>query len=74
MKQQPNRTIRERIRAWWQGELQLDNDLSVFWVHYKRHWTSRVARLGAEFVRREWKWCVGLFLSVIGLLFAYQKL
>jgi len=68
-----------RVRAWWEGRFvpyeNDPNDSIVFIGGYsERHWTARVVRAVASFVRKEWKWSIGTALACFGLLLAYLRL
>ena len=67
-------SIRERISRWWNGTFYENKDPLVLWIGIERHWTSRWAHSIADFLAKEWKWCIGVLLTGIGLWLAYLTL
>ncbi len=71
--------MRELFSKWWKGEfVPYKNDPNaeiVFIGGYKqRHWTSDAAHKIWGFLKVEWKWVTGFFLTSIGLLMTYIHL
>jgi hypothetical protein len=67
------------IVAWYEGQFvpykNDPNDLIIaLGGKYERHWTARLARVSLTFMRTEWKWVIGVMLSLIGLYIAWRKL
>lgn len=65
------------LSRWWHGEfVTYNNDphSGVFILGWtKKHWSSRLAHLIAQFFLREWKWAIGTCLAITGLTMTYAR-
>ena len=71
--------LKDGIRRWWDGKYVSAEDRSDEYLEfvlgtYERHWTSNIAHKCVEFFQREWKWIIGIFLTILGLVIAFLSL
>jgi hypothetical protein len=61
------------MKRWWEGKYFPEPKGSPFVTGtYKRHWTSKVAHLLADFYLNHWKWLWGATITVIGLVMKFM--
>ena len=70
--------MKNSIVLWWKGEYvppgQRGGGVIILTLGtYKRHWTSKFAHWVVEFCLTHWKWILGFFLGVLGLIFTALK-
>lgn len=70
--------MKERIRRWWVGEFVApendpNSDVIIITGHHERHWTSKTARAVLGFLSKEWKWVIGIALTITGLVMSYIR-
>lgn len=73
------RNMRRRIGEWYRGEYVMRrNDpgspLVAIGGHRRPGAGARLARAVGGFLGREWKWLVGVAVSIAGVIVAYLKL
>ncbi len=72
--------LRTALQAWWNGKstpYKRENAGGGFVIigsTNDRHWTAKVTRALVGFIQRDWKWAIGVALSLVGLWIAYLKL
>lgn len=67
-----------QVKRWYEGEKHLyenppGSPVVIFGWDEKRHWTAQIARVLVNFYLREWKWCWGTALAVVGLILALKR-
>ncbi|MCA1428877.1 MULTISPECIES: hypothetical protein [unclassified Bradyrhizobium] len=71
--------MKDYLKRWWDGKYvppQNDPGSSVIFVQgsYRRHCTSKLAHVIAEFYLKHWQWCFSAAFAVAGLVIAALKL
>lgn len=67
--------MKRAVRKWWEGTYEEEPPDSPFLMPFlRRHWTARAAHTVVKFARTEWKWLIGISLTVIALILAYLRL
>ncbi|TCW20214.1 hypothetical protein EDB48_104160 [Vibrio crassostreae] len=59
--------MREIFSKWWEGEQYHIKDVYPG-TRYRRHWTSALIHLLLEFYLQHWKWVIGTFITILGVI------
>ena len=66
--------VLDSIRRWYEGESYSINDdpnslISIVpGIRWKRHWTAKVVHAIVAFHKKEWKWAIPIYITIIGIL------
>lgn len=72
-------SIKQKFRDWYEGEFvpyenPPDSSVIIMGGYQKRHWTAKFVRGLGEFYMKEWKWIIGILLTITGLVIGLIKL
>jgi hypothetical protein len=71
--------MKRMLKEWWHGtyvspESRSSSGLIFVLGSRRRHWTSKVAHVVADFWMDHWQWCFSAIFAMVGLVIAAMKL